>query len=282
MAWLVNGEYVDDGAIREESELIRKRLRDELPGETPLEIDLKAREWAKDNVIERVLLRQAALEFTATAAIPVAEKGCATAVSHESLSEGAQPDWRLGKLLENVTQNVSRPPRREIVDFYRKNQALFLVPESAHASHIVKNVVKNVDEQVSEAEAQAAIVNAEAELKAGRPFAQVADEHSDCPGRGGELGWFPRGEMVDEFEAVVFSLKPGQVSGIFRSPFGFHIALLHDKRPAGVLPLSDAYARVEETLLTQRREQAIESFLDSLRAKAEIRRVSAPQPDLPA
>jgi len=280
VALLVNGEYIEEVAIRQERDLIRRRLREQTPEETGLAIETKALEWAQDNVIERVLLRQAALRYTASEPSPdqsavTGETGCATApshqslIAHQSLTEGAPTDWRLAKLLESVTRDVPRPQTREVSDFYRKNQALFFRPECAHASHIVKNV----DEGTTEAEARAAIETVAAELRKGRLFAELAEEYSDCPGGGGELGWFARGQMVEEFDAVVFALRPGDVSGIFQSPFGFHLAKLHQRRLAGILPLPEVYNRVEEMIVNRRREEVAACFLDELRAKAEIRRV---------
>lgn len=282
MALLVNGEVVDEAIIREERKLIRERLRQELPDESDPEIDAKAREWAVENVVERVLLRQAAQGFTEAQSPPIegddsgAGDSCATAPSKESLTNGAQSDWRMAAFLDHLTKNVPRPERREVSDYYRKNQMLFLAPECVRASHIVKNV----DERVNEAEARTGIEAAEAALRSGRPFAEVADELSDCPGNGGDLGWFPRGEMVEEFEAVVFALKPGHLSPIFRSAFGFHLAKLHGRKPAGVLPLRDVYHLAEELMMKRRRDEAVERFLDDIRAKSDIRRVSANPPDV--
>lgn len=274
MALLVNGEYVDESVIREECDLIRRRLAQEMPEETALSIDMKAREWATENVIERVLLRQAAEHHAGTAA-PSSRKGCGTVVSHESLTVGAQSDGRMEKLLAHVTRHVTKPKGKEVLEFYNQNKALFFQPECARASHIVKNV----DEGATEAAAQDAIKAAQAELQNGKPFAEVADQYSDCPGLGGNLGWFGRGAMVDEFETVVFGLQPGQVSGIFRSPFGFHIAILHERKPAGIRALSDVYGQIEETILNRKKQDAIERFLDELRKEAEVRRVPSRKPE---
>ena len=79
--------------------------------------------------------------------------------------------------------------------------------------------------------------------------------------------------MVDEFDAVAFSLTPGQISEIFRTPFGFHIVKLHSRRPAGPVPLEDVSAEIEELLFAQKKQKLVEQHLDSLLAKAEVRHV---------
>ena len=259
MALQVNGELVDEAVLREERNLIRERLRQELPDESESDIDTQVREWALDNVIERVLLRQAAQGFT-EAQTPPPE------IDHESYD-----DWRVAAFLDHLTKNIPPPTRREVSSYYRKNQLLFLSPECVHASQIVKHV----DDRVSEADARAAIETAEAELHSGRPFAEVADERSDSPGAGGDLGWLPRGHLPAEFDALVFALKPSQVSPILRSPLGFHLVQLHARKAAGVLPLREVYNLAEELLLKRRRDEAVERFLNDVLAKSDIRRVAA-------
>ena len=63
------------------------------------------------------------------------------------------------------------------------------------------------------------------DLKSGKEFAELARQHSDGPSgpKGGDLGRFTRGQMVPEFDKVVFKLKPGAVSDIVETQFGYHI-----------------------------------------------------------
>lgn len=110
-------------------------------------------------------------------------------------------------------------------------------------------------------------------MKSGRPFAEVADQFSDCAGQGGSLGWFPMGEMVEEFEAVVFPMQAGQVSDVFRSVFGWHIATVHEKRPEGYRTLDEVQPQIEAALGRERQEKALEDYVDALRAKADVKTV---------
>jgi parvulin-like peptidyl-prolyl isomerase len=98
----------------------------------------------------------------------------------------------------------------------------------------------------------------------------VADEHSDCPGQGGDLGFFARGAMVPEFEQVVFSLSPGQISRPFRTPFGYHVARLIELRPARVLTFPEVRDQIAEMLYTAKKQRVVDRYLDQLRAKAVI------------
>jgi parvulin-like peptidyl-prolyl isomerase len=75
-----------------------------------------------------------------------------------------------------------------------------------------------------------------ARVRAGEDFAKLADEFTEDPsgkGRGGDLGWFGRGRMVKPFEDAAFALKPGEVSGVVESQFGFHLIKLEERRGEG-------------------------------------------------
>ena len=209
-----------------------------MAGGDPIALEQQLREWSRENVIERVLLQQ----------------------------ESARRGVELSQLVEQVQAGVAQPKNKEVGDFYAKNKQNFWVPELFHCAHIVKNV----DETHTEADALAAIQLAEAELLRGVAFAVIADKHSDCPGQGGDLGWFPRGQMVPEFEQVVFELKVGQVSPIFRSPFGFHIAKMLGRKPEGVPGLADVREHLTGQILREKQQHAVEAFIDQLRARATV------------
>ena len=95
---------------------------------------------------------------------------------------------------------------KNVVEYYKKNATNFEAAEAIHAGHIVKNV----DQNMSEEAARDAMEQIRLTLQAGKPFKELADESSDCPGRGGDLGFFPRGEIVDEFDSVAFALSPAR------------------------------------------------------------------------
>jgi parvulin-like peptidyl-prolyl isomerase len=94
----------------------------------------------------------------------------------------------------------------------------------------------------------------EQRLKSGDNFEILADLESDCKGNGGDLGWFPRGVMVEEFDDVVFELSPGQQSPIFETRFGLHIVRVLEKRAPGIQPLSEVYDAISDFLYHSRLE----------------------------
>lgn len=287
MGLQINGEYVDDVIIRQEAASMRPRYEEMMGEMDPIEREMQLREWARENVIERVLLRQAAMadgeavpaeeiDERLTAMFPPAgdledcEAGTTRAgVDKDAARRDIEAQIRVERLIRKAGEQAPKPKAKDVAEFYKKNREEFLTPPMVHASHIVKNIDEGTDENA----ALEAIRQAEAELKSGRPFAEVADQFSDCAGQGGSLGWFPMGEMVEEFEAVVFPMQAGQVSEPFRSVFGWHIALVHEKKPEGVRPLEDVKDQIEAALSRETQEKALEDFVDALRAKAEVKTV---------
>lgn len=236
-----------------------KLMTERMAGESPDVLRARAAEWAEENLIESTLMKQAAAQEPSPGETP---EGC---LPEEALR------MKLDRLVERITAPASPPRHKEVVAHYLKNKDSFQQPESVRAAHIVKNV----DERTGEEEARAAIGKAEEELARGRAFAEVADEFSDCPGNGGDLGYFGPGQMVQAFEDVVFALEPGQVSGIFRSEFGFHIATVLAKKPAGIRRLEEVQDQIAELLLSEKKQKRLHQFVDNLRARAVIQRGEA-------
>jgi parvulin-like peptidyl-prolyl isomerase len=181
----------------------------------------------------------------------------------------AEQQLRLQRTMDDLAGDFPKPTPEEVLEFYRSIKDRFASAETAHAAHIVVHV----NEQRGEAEARRLIEEADAELSQGLPFAEAAERFSDCKGEGGDLGWFERGTMVDEFDAAVFALQPGQRSGIFRTPFGFHIAQLNEKAAAGPREPGIAQREIEAYLTSKRRHEAMKRGLEALRARAEIERL---------
>jgi parvulin-like peptidyl-prolyl isomerase len=277
---------VDDDAVREEARMMRPQYLESVGPMDPIEAEMQLREWARENVIERMLLKSAALADPDPVPAEVVDQaleaakteaggkaGCGTRTSDGDVREQIETQYKLERLIARVQSGVPAPKSKEISDFYKRNREMFTAPELVHAAHIVKNV----DEQQDEATARAAIEPALVELRDGVRFDEVANRHSDCAGNGGDLGWFPRGQMVDEFDAVVFALPAGERSEIFRTAFGFHIATVMERRPAGLRPLKEVETEIANVLSAEKRQKAIEDYLDALRAEARITQGKAAQ-----
>jgi parvulin-like peptidyl-prolyl isomerase len=291
MSLQVNGETIDDAVVASEAEALRSRFRQLTPeqrtayGLDPAGMEQRARDWSRENVIERTLLRQEALKDDEP--VPAAlldealeelkkrhggeEQFSLTHTDDKQLRQDLEARVRLDRLLGRINAKVSPPKRKEIAEHYRKQREQFREPASVRAAHIVKHVNESRDEQTARAE----IEQVAEELRAGANFEELADKHSDCAGNGGDLGYFPRGQMVEEFDDIVFEMEIGAVSPVFRTPFGFHIAKLLDRQPPRVKPLPEVEQEIQAELLRQKQTRALENFVDRLRAKAEVRDVPA-------
>ena len=111
------------------------------------------------------------------------------------------------------------------------------------------------------------------DLKAGKDFAAAAKENSQDPGsavNGGDLGFFEQGQMVPPFEQAAFALKPGQMSEIVETQFGFHIIKVAEHQDSHVVPLEEAKGQIEQYLQQQNRQTETQAFVNALKTKAKI------------
>ena len=278
---LVNGEFVDDQVVRLEAAKMKELLLARMPDGDQLGIELEARDLAKERVIERILLRQEACKDPTPVPAELIEAelkqdqeqnpqatGCLLPRDVETLRTEIETDLRIQRFVGVITANVPKPTTAEVKALYRSARESLTVPESIRVAHIVKNV----DESTSEEEALSAIQRIESLLERGASFEQVADEHSDCPGRGGDLGHFFRGEMVEEFDASVFDLPVGVVSQVFRTPFGFHVAKVLERAGEHLPTLAEVRADLEHRMWLQQKQNALKDYMKQVRQRAEVRR----------
>jgi hypothetical protein len=282
MALIINGERIEDSVIRQEAAMLRPRYQEMISGMDPVAAEMQLRDWSRENIVERVLLRQEALKDSDAVPAELIEQGvkalksqskggpgCETPVNEEELRRDVETRLRVESFLQKIASQVAPPKPKEITEQYRKHRDQFYTPELVRVSHIVKNV----DEKTDEATALEIIRKAQQELNDGGKFEELADRYSDCAGNGGDLGYFPRGQMVEEFDRIVFALKPNETSDIFRTPFGFHIARLYDRKPEGIRSLDEVREEITAHLHRERQARFLEEYVDQLKAKAVIQNV---------
>ena len=135
---------------------------------------------------------------------------------------------------------------------YNANPQQFRTREQTHARHIL--IEGNTEKAKEKAE------KVLADLKAGADFEKTAKELSADPGsapRGGDLGFFEEGRMVPEFDQAVKALKnPGDMSGLVRTQFGWHIIKLDGRRPAGVRTYEEVRDELRQTVTNQLQSDA--------------------------
>ena len=155
--------------------------------------------------------------------------------------------------------------------FYDGNQDSFKQPEQVQASHILVSVDPEKGE-AQKAEARKKIGEIQQKLRAGEDFEALAKEYSQCPSsaRGGDLGYFQRGQMVKPFEDVAFALKSGEVSDVVETKFGYHLIKVVDKKPETVVAYDDVKDRLGQYLKQQKVEKEVDGYIDQLMAKASV------------
>ncbi len=145
--------------------------------------------------------------------------------------------------------------------------------ERARARHILARVAPNASNTDRDA-ALKKIKDVQERLKKGEDFADLATKYSDDPGskaRGGDLGYFSRGDMVPAFDKAVFALEVGKTSDIVSTDFGYHIVQLQEKKAAGKMSLDEVKDNLREYLYQQRGAKKFESYVKDLRSKADIK-----------
>ncbi len=156
----------------------------------------------------------------------------------------------------------------EVRTFYEQNrQELYTFDEEAvRAAHIL--IPTDQEETARQVVSKA---------RSGGDFAELARLYSVDPGSrqmGGELGYFTRDAMVEEFADAAFALEPGQISDPVRSRFGWHVIRVIDRVGPGTLPLEKARPDVINRLLPEKQEQVFRQWLRDLEQSARIEKAS--------
>jgi len=163
------------------------------------------------------------------------------------------------KLLEQAVYSRVSVTDTEVAAYFADNREQFDRPAQVRARQIVV---------AEEDEGQDVL----ALLRQGQPFAEVAAEYSLSPDaqQGGDLGFFGRGEMPPEFDAIVFDLPVNRLSDLVKSEYGYHIFLVEEKRKATRLSKKDATEEILSILEGRKKEQVYLGWLQEMRARAVI------------
>ncbi len=160
----------------------------------------------------------------------------------------------------------------EIKKYYDTNQFRYTdLEEQVRARHILRKVAEDAsdeDKAKIKAETEAILER----VKAGESFKDLAKELSEDPGsgaKGGDLGYTPRGRMVPEFDEVMFSLKPGEISDVVETKYGFHIIKVEGKRKGNVT-LEEATSEIadklyRETMGKEKASATADAFLERMK-----------------
>ena len=291
VAVLVNGEPIVAAAVQGEINGILGRFQAQ--GSTPSETEMASlRESVLDKMIKLELLGQeskkAGIAVSATdidTELKGYKKGFAddkafakalgeAGITETELRKQIGKNLAIQKFIDTKFKGKVQITEQEAKDFYNSNQDKFAQPEMVHARHILINA-KETEAKADKDRKRAKLVQIQKQLKGGANFADLAKQFSDCPSkeRGGDLGFFPRGQMVKPFEQAVFKMMPGDVSDIVETEFGYHLIKLEEKKPAKTVSFDEAKAKITAYLTQEKVTANIEAFLTAAKSKATIKMV---------
>jgi len=269
----VNGEVLSRADF--EQELWRELASTEAPQRTPEEVEPFKRTLL-DTYIHRMLLLQAARKNNITVTDEEVDRGVLRLSGdypagnfNEVLAQGqlSMDELRtreasrltIEKLFAHHVYSRVAVTEEELRSWYAAHEADFNEAEQVQAAQIV---VKGLDEARK----------LQVQLKAGKNFADLARRYSlSADGKvGGDLGFFPRGQMPPAFDEVVFKLPVGQVSDVVSTEYGYHLFRVQERKPARKREFSEVRQLVEMKLLEKKRAEAQAAFEKELRDKAQV------------
>jgi peptidyl-prolyl cis-trans isomerase C len=193
-------------------------------------------------------------------------------LSLERLRSDTQANLIIDKLVQGEIASVPVTTDEEAETFYSQNPERFKQGETVRASHILIKVDPKADE-AAKAKARAEIDAVLKQAKAGEDFAKLAQAKSQDEAsarNGGDLNFFPHGQMVPAFEQAAFALQPGDISDVVTTQFGFHVIKVTDRKPAAAVPLEQVKDQLKVFLQNQKKRQRAEAFIATLRQKSKI------------
>ncbi len=196
----------------------------------------------------------------------------AQGLTMDQLKTQAKTSLEVSKVIDSEVNSKIAVGDPEVKTFYDQNLERFKQGDTVHAAHILIPVPQGATpEQKNEAKVKAAAVLKT--IKAGGDFATLARANSSDTGsaqNGGDLGFFPKGQMTPAFEEAAFKLKPGTTSALVETPFGFHIIKVLERRPPRTAPFLEVQGQIKDFLTQGQREEKLQQFVEQVKAKGKV------------
>ncbi len=162
---------------------------------------------------------------------------------------------------EALRQRVS-VTGQQIERAYNENIQQYSTPEQVRAEHILLKT-EGKDDAAMKKQAEDILAKA----RSGADFEELAKKYSEDEAsakKGGDLDYFGRGQMVPEFDAKVFSMKPGEISDLVKTQFGYHIIKLIDRKPASTKSLAEVRSQIEDQLKYEQAQTQAQKIADDI------------------
>ena len=194
-------------------------------------------------------------------------------LSIEQFTVNLTKELMVQKLLDQqVASQVKDVTDEEALQYYNEHGDEFLQDEQIRVHHILFKVSQTAEPgKVNDVENKARRVLQR--IKDGEEFDKLARQFSEDPSalKGGDIGFFSRGDMIKNFEDAAFALKPGEVSDLVRTPLGFHIIRLDDNKKSQQVPFEEVKVQIKLRLKQENSNKLFEQYVEKLKAKADIK-----------
>jgi peptidyl-prolyl cis-trans isomerase C len=166
----------------------------------------------------------------------------------------------------------------DLKKYYEQNKSRFVAPAQNHIQAILVRIPTNPQtgkvEEKGEKEARKKAEKALQEIRRGVPFEEVAKKYSeDTPTaqRGGDLGYLQEGSLHPELEKIIQTLKVGEVSPVTKTPFGFYIIKLVDRKPSQEKPFEEVKDQLRQEVSLRTRQEGFQNFLQEIKQKHKVK-----------
>lgn len=291
----VNGEDITRGEILEMMNIAMQQLQGRVNPQQLPQIQGQMYEQIKNDLITKKLIDAAVAEADVTVDAAEVDEAisslqgrippgqtleaalAAQGTTMEELKENITNDLKTRKFLETKTEGIAEATAEEAQEFYDSNPQNFEKQESVAASHILIKT-DTATNDVQKAELKAELEQIRSDIIAGKiSFEDAASTHSGCPSKaqGGSLGTFGKGQMVPEFEVAAFTQEIDEVGDIVETQFGYHIIKVTERSEPGTVPFEEAEEQIITFLSGQKKQQAVQEYIKSLRDSATIEEIQS-------
>jgi len=193
-------------------------------------------------------------------------------ITLENMKAELEKGLLINLLLSDAIPTNVEVTEEMVLDYYQKNLRAFISPQMVSARHILLRLPPDAEPKVV-SETEAKMKEILAELKGGGKFVDLAKKYSQGPSapKGGELGFFPKGSMVKEFEDVAFEMEAGSAGKVVRTRFGLHYVETVDKREEGIQQLEEVRGKIFNQVQMAERNKLLQEYLKGLKEKADIK-----------
>lgn len=290
----VNGEVVTEGQIEAAVNSQMERMGGKIPDEMKAQYSEQIRKRVVQQFVIETILQQQEKKLGVTVGDEEINSKIDEQVAQQNLTlddfkallkaYGADFDdykkdiekrLTFEKLVEETLfkGKVQEPNEAQIKSYYQENAKQFNVPEKVHVKHILVKIEDGNDPNQAKLEAKAKIQGILDQVKGGGDFEELAKENSACPSgqNGGDLGPQAKGTFVPEFEKAAYALKPGEVSDIVETQFGYHVIKQIGHTDANTIPLEQAKKDIIDALTMEQKSQLVRDYIQKIQLESDIK-----------